>query len=83
MIWDWMMWLYARSNPAKRKCVEISVYCARLALPNFEAIYPKDKRPRLAIEAASNSAHSAAYSAANSNICNFIRSKITYKDIIK
>ena len=38
----------------KRMAVEWSVYCARLCLKNFEKEYPKDKRPREAIEAAEN-----------------------------
>ncbi len=36
----------------KEQCVRFAIDCAERALPIFEAEYPKDKRPREAIEAA-------------------------------
>ncbi len=90
---EWMMWLYEKANPDKKICVEIAVYSARLCLDKFERKYPDDKRPRKAIEAAENwlinpcditisAAWSAAWSAGNNKkICEFIRSKIMWKDI--
>ena len=39
-------------NEAKRLCVTYACDCAERPLPKFEAKYPKDTRPRAAIEAA-------------------------------
>ena len=61
----------------KKDSVALSVYAAELCLDNFEKMYPEDKRPRLAIDAAkqwmknpnegtARAAYSAAYSAADS-----------------
>ena len=61
----------------KKDSVALSVYAAELCLDNFEKMYPEDKRPRLAIDAAkqwmknpnegtARAADSAAYSAADS-----------------
>ncbi len=36
----------------KKDSVALSTYCAELCIDNFEKIYPEDKRPRQAIEAA-------------------------------
>ena len=36
----------------KKDSVSLAIYCAELCLKNFEKVYPKDKRPRKAIEAA-------------------------------
>ena len=63
----------------KKDSVALSIYAAELCLDNFEKIYPDDKRPRLAIDAAKQwiknpceetasaaaSAARAAYSAAS------------------
>lgn len=38
----------------KKDSVAIAIYAARLVLPIFEKLYPNDKRPRKAIEAAVN-----------------------------
>ena len=49
---DWMMWLYSKRKPVKKKAVMVAIYSARLSLKDFENKYPDDKRPRQAIEAA-------------------------------
>ena len=36
----------------KNVCVEFAIWCAKQQLHQFEKYYPKDKRPRLAIEVA-------------------------------
>ena len=56
----------------KKDSVELSIFAAELCLKNFEKVYPKDKRPREAIEAArkvllndTEENRSAAWSAAS------------------
>ncbi len=65
---DWMMWLYRRRKPDKKKCVQIAVFSARQVLPLFEERHPNDKRPQQAIEAAeawiNNPSKENAYAAA-------------------
>ena len=71
---------YASEATRKKVYVAFSISCAESVLANFEKMYPEDKRPREAIEAAkaylakpssnaansaANSANYAAYSAAN------------------
>ena len=57
-------------EPSADIAIEFTCRCAEHTLPNFESVYPDDKRPRQAIEAArryltdkSESARSAARSA--------------------
>ena len=68
---DWMLWLYSKRKPNKKKALMVAIYSARLSLKDFEDKYPEDKRPRQAIEAAeavvkkdTPAAESAAWSAA-------------------
>ena len=66
---DWMLWLMARVKPlTKEQAVTLACRFAMEVLPIFEAKYPNDKRPRLAIEAAQawlqNPSSAAAYAAA-------------------
>ena len=56
----------------KKDSVTLAIYCDRLCLDNFEQMYPNDKRPREAIEAAEEwlknpceETESAAWSAAS------------------
>ena len=54
---DWLLWLAARlSGPpwsdARRPLVLAACACAREALPAFEARFPKDSRPRHALDTA-------------------------------
>ena len=63
---DW----YTDAGRRKKVCVTFSVLCAEAVLPNFEAVFPGDDRPRNAIAAArewllqpSDSAASAARAA--------------------
>ena len=49
---QWANWLIARLFTNKKQKVSYAIYAAKLALPIFEATYPRDKRPRQAIEAA-------------------------------
>ena len=60
---DWLIWLLWRHSESgfslgdtkverKRALVRFACWCARRALPKFEAKYPNDKRPAKAIEAA-------------------------------
>ncbi|MCK5608253.1 hypothetical protein KAR91_40605, partial [Candidatus Pacearchaeota archaeon] len=48
---DWARWLFKRLIN-KEQSVKIAVFAAELVLHIFEDKYPKDKRPRKAIEAA-------------------------------
>ena len=48
---DWANWLMVRIMTRKQRIV-YSVFCAEQVIGNYEKIYPDDKRPRLAIEAA-------------------------------
>ena len=55
----------------KADSVALAIFAAELVLENFERVFPEDKRPRLAIEAAKEwmrnpAARSAAWSAARS-----------------
>ena len=73
---DWLIWLLRKSNAIdKMQAVLLAVACADHVLPVFEAKYPNDKRPRLALEAATawakdpsdankKAAYAAAYAAA-------------------
>ena len=53
---EWMLWLLGKvdgtdaGSPSRRKYVAIACECARLTLDNFEKHFPKDDRPRKAIE---------------------------------
>jgi hypothetical protein len=54
---DWMLWIVGRMAgengwPTHQDIVLVSCLCAETALPIFEKKYPKDDRPRKAIEAA-------------------------------
>lgn len=54
---DWMLWLCEKLAgekgwPKRQKIVLVACLCAERALPIFEKKYPKDGRPRKAIEAA-------------------------------
>ena len=50
---DWLLWLLRKNGTlGKKQWVELSVLFAERALPKFEREYPKDKRPRKALEAA-------------------------------
>ena len=78
---DWMMWLYSKRKPVKKKAVMVAIYSARLSLKDFENKYPDDKRPRQAIEAAetvlkkdNKETRSAALSAARSAALSAARS---------
>ena len=74
---DYASWLICRIFNRKQK-IQYAVYSAELCLNNYESVYPDDKKPRQAIEAAkkvllknnkinrdaaSSAASSAAYSA--------------------
>jgi hypothetical protein len=48
---SWARWLFTRLM-TKDQCVEIAIFLAELVLNVFEDKYPKDDRPRKAIEAA-------------------------------
>ena len=82
---DWLLWYFAKQIgqpgwPARQEIVLAACDCAELTLPRLEKTYPKDKRPRVAIEtarkwaagkatleevrAAADAAHAAAYDAA-------------------
>jgi hypothetical protein len=73
---DWMLWTLGKAEACtKVQYVEMAVICARTVLNIYETEYSKDKRPRLAIEAAvlyvknptednRNAAYAAAYAAA-------------------
>ena len=54
---DWMIWYAGKKagpvgSESRLKLVLIACECAELVLPIFEKAYPKDDRPRKAIEAA-------------------------------
>jgi hypothetical protein len=54
---DWMLWYAGKKagpvgSESRLKLVLIACECAELVLPIFEKAYPKDDRPRKAIEAA-------------------------------
>ena len=58
-VWDkcerggWLVWLLRKKNDISHAdWVRIAVACAEHILPIFEARYPDDTRPRLAIDAA-------------------------------
>ena len=70
---EWANWTIARAMTKKER-IMYAIYAAKLVLKNFETKYPKDKRPRQAIQAATkylnnptlankNTARSAAWSA--------------------
>jgi len=48
---DWAAWLYARLM-SEEQCKQFAIYAAEEVLHIFEAEYPNDDRPRLAIVAA-------------------------------
>ena len=54
---DWMLWLLGQlaagepESQSRRKLVACAADCAALALPNWEAKYPNDRRVRDCIEA--------------------------------
>ena len=51
---DWMIWTLRKAGKMdKPTSVRIAIECAKHVLKIFEKKYPKDKRPRKAIEAAS------------------------------
>ena len=65
---DNFIWCFAR-RVSRHMAVEWACYCTELVLPIFEKMYPEDKRPRLAIEAAricaiKNTKKNRAYAAA-------------------
>ena len=82
---DWLLWYAGKKagpvgSESRSKIVLIACECAELVLPIFEKEYPKDDRPRKAIEAArayalkptkelasaaSNAASAASYVATN------------------
>jgi hypothetical protein len=69
---DWANWLLCRLLKRKDK-IRYGIFAAQLTIENFEKIYPDDKRPRRAIEAAltyldtpTKVNRSAAWSAARS-----------------
>ena len=73
---DWMIWTLRKAGKMdKPTSVRIAIECAKHVLKIFEKKYPKDKRPRKAIEAASawlenpsektRAAYAAAYAAAD------------------
>ena len=54
---DWMLWLCGKMAgkkgwPKRQQVVVAACDCAELVLPIFEKKYPKDQRPRTAIEVA-------------------------------
>ena len=54
---DWMLWIVGRMAgekgwPTRQDIVLVACLCAETALPFFEKKYPKDDRPRNAIETA-------------------------------
>ena len=49
---DWINWLICRLFPTKKMKVQYAIFAARQVLDIYEAKYPDDQRPRLAIEAA-------------------------------
>ena len=49
---DWTNWLICRLFPTRKMKVQYAVFAARQVLDIWEAKYPNDKRPRLAIKAA-------------------------------
>ncbi len=49
----WAIWLFRALS--KEQNMKIAIFCAKEVLPKFEAIYPKDLRPRRAIEAVEKS----------------------------
>jgi hypothetical protein len=54
---DWMLWIVGQMAgekgwPTQQEIVLVACLCAGTALPIFEKKYPKDDRPRKAIEAA-------------------------------
>jgi hypothetical protein len=49
---EWMLWIYERRKPNKKKCVQVAIFSAYRCIEDFEKKYPEDKRPRQAIEAA-------------------------------
>ncbi len=52
---DWMLWTLRRATDlTKIQYVELAVICAKTVLAIYEKKYPKDDRPRKAIEAAGN-----------------------------
>ena len=70
---DWANWFICRLFNKKQR-VKYAIYAAKLVLPIFEKVYPDDKRPRIAIQAAKAylkrpckntkaSAYAAAYAA--------------------
>ena len=68
--YDWTVWLMGRLM-TKKQNVALSIFAAEPCIKQYENVYPEDKRPRLAIEAAkqwlktpTSAAASAAWSAA-------------------
>jgi len=51
-ILSWSIWIIPRKLKNKRDIVRFAIFCAEQVLPIFESEYPKDNRPRKAIEAA-------------------------------
>ena len=50
---DWLLWTLRKADALTRvQFVELAIICAKTVLDIYEKKYPKDKRPRLAIEAA-------------------------------
>jgi hypothetical protein len=54
---DWMLWLCVKMEgrkgwPTRKQIVIVACDCAELSLPIYEKKYPKDNRPRKAIEIA-------------------------------
>ncbi|MDE2097270.1 MAG: hypothetical protein KGL39_08515 [Patescibacteria group bacterium] len=58
---DWLVWWLRRAKRATpEQLVKVSVALAREVLPIFESRFPKDKRPRRALEAAQSGSLTAA-----------------------
>ena len=49
--WDWANWTICRLFSKENK-IRYAIFAAEQTLDNFEKVYPNDKRPRQAIEAA-------------------------------
>ena len=68
----WTRWVFQHLELPKEVYIKTAIYCAELVLPLFEKKYPKDARPRKAIQVAknwlknpNNKTAAAAYAAAN------------------
>ena len=50
----WTRWVFQHLELPKEVYIKTAIYCAELVLPLFEKKYPKDARPRKAIQVAKN-----------------------------